>query len=513
MSEDRNRIPPRPNRTLKPVAFAAALALLGSVQLDGQSSLDLPRAEIVDEVSPEHAAIDATDFAGVFSRVTLPDLQTVSEVDDCLDQLESASTADKAASQVPAAAMQNFPEVIDFIENGTPMSFVTISTGEQVPPAPAAGGTLLPGLPAPYGLYPVNPTNNWGMPNSPTGGCGPRIVRGSGLYFDFTRACRQHDLAYRWTPVPPSQRQTVENRFLQEMLYDCSQRGPVTSRLCAIRALLYFAGTSILGGSSYGGTLTPGYNTSGTAIDWNPPYTSCAQTSHAWIFTEGFGARVPRTKSLFFTGVVRQLSRARFELVAPDGHVALRHMTRAARENCVIHHEPEEVPAGLLPDGTYQARVLFTPWETEAVTQVDLGPLEIFTPTGSTSCNQYSHAWVAGINGPVTAGTTLYPTGIVRPFTTARFAFVLRTTGATVHQHITASSRANCVIHHEPEAMSTAGWPTGVYDIVATYTEWETDASVSVPVGVLDLRPGGGGGGGGGGGIGGCPHRDPTTCW
>ena len=52
-----------------------------------------------------------------------------------------------------------------------------------------------------------------------------------------------------WTPVA---RSFVDSRFLHEMLYDCSLRGPVTSRLCAIQAGLYYAFTSILGGGSYG---------------------------------------------------------------------------------------------------------------------------------------------------------------------------------------------------------------------------------------------------------------------
>lgn len=68
--------------------------------------------------------------------------------------------------------------------------------------------------------------NNWAMPNSPSGGCGPFFIRGDGLYFDFTRACRQHDLAYRWAPV--LRLPQVEARFLGEMLYDCSLRGPVS---------------------------------------------------------------------------------------------------------------------------------------------------------------------------------------------------------------------------------------------------------------------------------------------
>jgi hypothetical protein len=332
------------------------------------------------------------------------------------------------------------------------------------------------------------------MPNSPTGGCGPAIIRGDGAYFDFTRACRQHDLAYRWTPVPPSQRHLVESRLLHEMLYDCSLRGPVTGSLCGIRAGLYYTFTSLLGGFSYGASPTPGYNAKGDPMVWPAPYAPCVpaspqdppQASYASIFTDGFGNRVPRTKPLYFTGVVRQHSRVRFQLIDASGNVALQHMTHAARTNCVIHYEPERVPASLLPDGVYQVRALLTPWETEEVTQQNLGTLEIFTPTGSTTCNQTSHAWVYGAQYPITAGAYIYPTGVVRKNTSIYFNFVPQAGGPS-YQHTTQPARDNCVVHHEPEARSTAWWTPGRYDIYATYTEWETDGVVTRNVGVLDL--------------------------
>lgn len=113
-----------------------------------------------------------------------------------------------------------------FIEQGTIPSTLTAYTGEYVPGPPSSGTILFPGYPGPYGFYATNPTNNWAMPNSPSGGCGPFFIRGDGLYFDFTRACRQHDLAYRWAPV--LRLPQVEARFLGEMLYDCSLRGPVS---------------------------------------------------------------------------------------------------------------------------------------------------------------------------------------------------------------------------------------------------------------------------------------------
>lgn len=51
------------------------------------------------------------------------------------------------------------------------------------------------------------------------------------------------------------------------------------------------------------------------------------------------------------------------------------------------------------------------------------------------------------------------------------------------------------MIHHEPEAMSTANFPLGAVSVVATYTEWETDQTVTRPVATLNVVSGGGGGG------------------
>jgi hypothetical protein len=475
--------------TRKPLSWVRALLFLTALwTLIPAASFALAEDPAPDELLPPQTGIVAEDFAGVFYRVKLSEPTTEKELLERMDALDAAASADEAAALLPESVYQQQPDVVSLIETGTlpAAARFTVFTGEAIPPTPAAGGTLLPGYPPPYGFYTSNPTNNWGMPNSPTGGCGPSFIRGDGLYFDFRRACRQHDLAYRWTPVPPSQRHLVESRLLHEMLYDCSLRGPVTGRLCAIRAGLYYTFTTLLGGFSYGATPTPGYNAAGTSIMWQAPYSSCAQASYATIFTDGFGNRVPRNKYLYFTGVVRQYSRVRFQLIDASGNVALQHMTHAARTNCVIHHEPERVPASYLPNGVYQVRALLTPWETEQVTEQNLGTLEIFTPTGSTTCNQTSHAWVYGAQYPIQAGAIIYPTGVVRKNTSIHFNFVPQAGGGS-YQHTTQPSRDNCVVHHEPEARSTAYWAPGVYDIYATYTEWETDGVVTKHVGVLDL--------------------------
>jgi hypothetical protein len=483
-----------------------ALGVLLLLASFAPAGAELPPSSFPDSLMPNQTGIAPEDFEDVFSQVVLSEYYTQAQLDQAALDLDEASSAEAAAQLMPESVAKDYPELMEFIETGTMPAPETIFAGQQVPPAPAAGAALLPGLPPPYGYYTVNPTNNWGMPNAPSGGCGPWFIRGSGAYFDFSRACRQHDIAYRWTPVS---RLSVDNRFLDEMLYDCSLRGAVTRRLCGIRAGLYYAAVRLLGAPSYGNDPTSGYNQAGAPVVWTAPYTSCGDSTHVWIATDGFGNRVPSTQSLYFTGVVRQFSRIRFRLFDASGNLALEYMTHGARTNCVTHHEPEEFPAGLLADGVYTVRAMYTPWETEEVTEVDLGTIEIFTPTGSTSCNQYSHAWVAGTETPITAGTVIYPTGVVRQFTSAYFTFV-NSSGAIAQQHTTQLSRSNCVIHHEPEAHSTAGWTPGLYDIFATYVEWETDATVTQWVGQVQILPGGGSGGGGGPGS--CPFKDPTTC-
>lgn len=474
--------------TRKPLSWVRALLLFTVLwSLLPGVSFALAEEPAPDQLLPEQTGIVPEDFAGVFYRVKLSEPTTEKEISERLDALDAAASADEAAALLPESVYQQQPDVVALIETGSlpAAPALAVFTGESIPGTPAAGGALLPGFPGPYGFYTSNPTNNWGMPNSPTGGCS--FVRGDGLYFDFRRACRQHDLAYRWIPVPPSQRLAVELRFLQEMLYDCSLRSFATRGVCAIRAGLYFTLTSLVGGFVYGSNQTPGYNVPGSPIVWQVPYSSCAQFSHVWVYTDGFGNRVPRNKYLYFTGVVRQFSRVRFQLIDASGNVALQHMTHAARTNCVIHHEPERVPASYLPDGVYQVRALLTPWETEQVTVQNLGTIEIFTPTGSTTCNQSSHAWVYGAQYPVTAGAIIYPTGVVRKNTSVHFNFVPQAGGGT-YQHTTQPARDNCVVHHEPEARSTAYWNPGVYDIYATYTEWETDGVVTRHVGLLNLQ-------------------------
>lgn len=95
-------------------------------------------------------------------------------------------------------------------------------------------------------------------------------------------------------------------------------------------------------------------------------------------------------------------------------------------------------------------------------------PLEYGFNTGQpVSCLQNPHVWV-GFSLDVPQGTTLYPTGVVVPKSRARFHFY-NAAGQLVKVHVTQPARDNCVIHHEPEAMSTWDMPPGYYYILASF--------------------------------------------
>lgn len=83
------------------------------------------------------------------------------------------------------------------------------------------------------------------------------------------------------------------------------------------------------------------------------------------------------------------------------------------------------------------------------------------------SCEQLAHVWVAFSND-VTRGTTLYPTGVVVPGTRASFG-IYNAAGQLMKSHVTNPARDNCVIHHEPEAMSTSDLAPGYYFVYASY--------------------------------------------
>jgi hypothetical protein len=124
-------------------------------------------------------------------------------------------------------------------------------------------------------------------------------------------------------------------------------------------------------------------------------------------------------------------------------------------------------------------------------------------PGNGSTCSQHndaSHAWVGGVGSTFTQGATMYPTGVVAAATRIVFDFVNPTTGQIVLRHVTNPSRANCVVHHEPEAVSSWNLPAGRIDVYAKFTRWEAVEDVRVLVNQFTIVQGGSGGGGGGGG-------------
>ncbi|HEX8362371.1 MAG TPA: hypothetical protein VF613_19790 [Longimicrobium sp.] len=117
------------------------------------------------------------------------------------------------------------------------------------------------------------------------------------------------------------------------------------------------------------------------------------------------------------------------------------------------------------------------------------------------SCGQVTHAfWGLGstFNNDITVGTTIYVSGIVVPGTQMNWGIYDRF-GNQVMTHLTQPARSNCVVHHEPEAISTSSMAPGYYYLYASYngltnyTPQQTSAGYTTPfggtyVGVFRLR-------------------------
>lgn len=93
----------------------------------------------------------------------------------------------------------------------------------------------------------------------------------------------------------------------------------------------------------------------------------------------------------------------------------------------------------------------------------------ISNPLPSSHCLQNTVLYLATGND-VQQGTPLYPAGIVVKNTKAKFYF-FNEAGQLVKIHLTQPARDNCVIHQEPEAMSTWDMPPGYYYV---YANWWT---------------------------------------
>jgi hypothetical protein len=425
------------------------------------------------------------------------------------------ATIDQVMALVPQAMYDTDPALAGLIMGVAPVAppAPVSHSGPIIPGCPAGGAGLLPGYPAPYGLYSPNPTNNWCTPNGNDNFCS--FSPDSGLTFDFRAACRQHDLAYRWTPVPSSQRGLVDGQLYLDMKADCARRNWVSRVFCYPRAAIMYLFVLVFGGFAYGTSQWPGYNSPGAAVPLPAP-PGCTQPTHAFVYTAGQGDSPRRGSQIYLTGVVRSFSRIYFEFRDAAGTLVATHLTYFAGGNCVVNHEPEFFDVSRLPLGPIAVFATMTRFEDNQTVTQQVASLNVREGGGTTTCNQPTHAWVAFTTGPMPQGTTIYLTGVVRQYTPIVFR-IYDQSGALVAVHQTQPARSNCVVHHEPEAFSTSLLSVGTYAVDATYVEWESDRTVTTRVATLIITPppppptGGGGGGGGGdgggddGGGGGCP--------
>jgi hypothetical protein len=90
--------------------------------------------------------------------------------------------------------------------------------------------------------------------------------------------------------------------------------------------------------------------------------TTCNQPTHAWVYG---GPTVTQGAIVYLTGVVHKYSRITFNFYDPNGNWITQHLTQPARDNCVVHHEPEWFSTSRLPIGTVRVDATFLEWETD----------------------------------------------------------------------------------------------------------------------------------------------------
>jgi len=117
--------------------------------------------------------------------------------------------------------------------------------------------------------------------------------------------------------------------------------------------------------------------------------------------------------------------------------------------------------------GTYTPPPPFNPPPPPYYTAPNLYTYFQYNHAGWQSCNQVAHVWVGG-GSDVPRGTTLYGAGVAVPDSRVVFGFY-DAAGTLVKTHLSQEVRSNCVLHHEPEAISTSDLAPGYYYIYATF--------------------------------------------
>jgi len=104
------------------------------------------------------------------------------------------------------------------------------------------------------------------------------------------------------------------------------------------------------------------------------------------------------------------------------------------------------------------------------------------------SCGQVTHAFW-GFSNDVTAGTTIYVTGVVVAHSQMVWG-IYNQAGVRVAYHVTNSAGSNCVVAHEPEGISTAGWAPGYYYLYSSYNGLSMNGITQTSYGYSTPYPG-----------------------
>jgi hypothetical protein len=105
--------------------------------------------------------------------------------------------------------------------------------------------------------------------------------------------------------------------------------------------------------------------------------TTCNQPTHAWVYG---GPTVTQGAIVYLTGVVHKYSRITFNFYDANGNWITQHLTQPARDNCVVHHEPEWFSTSRLPIGTVRVDATFLEWETDQWMTRQVGTLTVLEP-------------------------------------------------------------------------------------------------------------------------------------
>lgn len=418
VSPDDRAVPRRPLAAMLRLVLIVVLALCALIAVSAQPASARPEQPI-EPIEPEDPPDPGPGGSGINPQwadvVADPGFQAMMET---AGQAQDAETMDGLRSlfSEPAAkgelangvtgseSAAAYQEVLDLLVMTPDGGGAAAPQGPEAPSpeAPDAasatspaycsssfrGAALLPEYPGPYGLFPANPLLNFCMPNGPYSADLCTVVPDRGLgVFDFRRACYMHDMAYFWTPV--ADRSVVDGQFFSDMISSCrAAHGWYSLRryVCYAVGGAYYLGVRLFGGPGYNNIEDiPGYNKvlpPGQSIAQYPVFdrtgvTNCNQSSHAWLGF-AYGSNLYYGQTVYPTGVVHQYTPVTFEFVTPgNGRTVAWHTTRAARSNCVVHHEDEAFNVSNLPTGQVDVYARYQRWESDGWVRVLVGSYQV----------------------------------------------------------------------------------------------------------------------------------------